>query len=67
MGINLLTKHGKYYELNPYKIIMRLEGINDLLYFEFEEKGMDRPTFIRLKGEVDDLIDQMYEQGQLPR
>ena len=66
MPKNLLTKHGKYYELNPYKIIKRLEEINDLLYFEFEQKGMDRPTLIRLVGEVDGLINDMMEQGDLP-
>jgi len=67
MAKDLLTKHGKYYELNPYKIIQRLEEINDLLYFEFEQKGMDRPTLIRLVGELDGLINDMYDQGQLPR
>ena len=67
MAKDLLTKHGKYYELNPYKIIMRLEGIKESLEEEAKELGIDRPAWKRLKGEVDDLIDQMYEQGQLPR
>jgi len=64
---DLLTKHGKYYELNPYKIIQRLEEINDLLYSEWQDAGIDRPAWKRLKKEIDYLIDQMYEEGQLPR
>ena len=64
---SLLTKHGKYYELNPYKIIIRLEGIRDSLYNEWQDSGIDRPAWKRLKEEIDDLIDQMYEEGQLPR
>ena len=61
MPKNLLTKHGKYYELNPYKIIQRLEEINDLLYYT------DNKLAKKVQKEVDGLIDDMYEQGQLPR
>ena len=46
---SLLTKHGKFYELNPYKIISRLEDIRDY--------GDD----------PDDLIEQIYEELDLPR
>ena len=64
MAKSLLTKHGKYYELNPYKIIQRLGEINDLLFYDFEEKGRNVK---KIRDSIDDLIDDMYEQGQLPR
>ena len=66
---NLLTKHGKYYELNPYKIIQRIEEIREKV-FELDKGGAHKSTqqFIdEIYDEIDDLIDQMYEQGQLPR
>ena len=53
---SLLTKHGKYYELNPYKIIQRLENIRDY-GIDDEDGGV---------GRINDLIDDMVEQGQLP-
>ena len=56
MAKDLLTKHGKYYELNPYKVIMRLEDIRDLDQDEY-----------RLDTEIDDLIEQIYEELDLPR
>ena len=56
MAKDLLTKHGKYYELNPYKIIQRLENIRDY-GIDDEDGGADR---------INDLIDDMMEQGQLP-
>ena len=65
---SLLTKHGKFYEINPYKVIERLEDIKELLFDDYsKDDDLDRLTLIRLVGEIDDLIEQMYEEGQLPR
>ena len=52
----LLTKHGKYYELNPYKIIQRLEDIRDLVVDDSE-----------FPEAIEDLIDDIYDQLDLPR
>ena len=69
MAKDLLTKHGKYYELNPYKIIQRIEEIREKV-FELDKWKYnlpDNPKYIdEIYDEIDDLIDQMYEQGQLP-
>ena len=50
---SLLTRDN---ELNPYKVIMRLEDIRDLDQDEY-----------RLDTEIDDLIEQIYEELDLPR
>ena len=54
---DLLTKHGKYYELNPYKIIQRLEDIRDLDVDGWEE----------FPEAIDDLIEDIFKQLDLPR
>jgi len=68
---SLLTKHGKYYELNPYKIIQRIEEIREKVFDLYEypsvEKLPVKSLFIVIEHEIDDLIEDMYEQGQLPR
>ena len=56
-GGSLLTKHGKFYELNPYKLISRLQDIGS---GETDgEYGCEEA--------IDDLIEDIYEQLDLPR
>ena len=69
MAKDLLTKHGKYYELNPYKIIQRIEEIREKV-FELDKALVHLPPIEEIQkiyDEIDDLLDQMYEEGQLPR
>ena len=58
----LLTKHGKYYEINPYKIIQWLEDIRDVVS-DYEEGSFSKPA----TDEIDGLIDKLYIEGNLPR
>jgi len=73
MAKSLLTKHGKYYELNPYKIIQRIEEIREkvfYLYQDMENFYQEVPVkhlFKDIELEIDGLIEDMYDQGQLPR
>jgi hypothetical protein len=53
---SLLTKHGKYYELNPYRIIQALEDI-------IEESS----TPLKFTEGIDNLQEQIYEELDLPR
>ena len=73
MAKSLLTKHGKYYELNPYKIIQRIEEIREKVFYLYEDMEtyyQEVPVknlFKDIELEIDGLIEDMYEQGELPR
>jgi len=76
MAKSLLTKHGKFYELNPYKVIQRLEDTRDKV-FDLEENlsdgiegnmPIDKGKLIdKIYSEIDDLVEQIYDELDLPR
>ena len=62
---SLFTKHGKYYELNPYRVIERLEDIQDKVFELY--KNMDRfysdipvkSNFTEIEYEIIDVIEDI--------